>query len=146
MSTKNITTEIFKELKGEFGFPYNVITSGSSYQIQGLSDTDEESIPDIMIFDEHQKPVFLIEVIETYPSDELPFGTISTLKKIKKTFSNWHPIMLLITPSVVPPQLQSKLDNEEIRVIKHKDKSKILSELITIIGEKVGPEKPGEAD
>jgi hypothetical protein len=137
MNEKNIVFEISEDLKNQIDDPYRVMTSGSSYRIQGLSDTDEESIPDIMILDENERPVFLVEVKGTHPSDELPFGTIRTLKRIKKAFSNWHPNLLLITPSGIPPQLQTKLDNEKIRVIKYKDNRKTLSELITIIEESV---------
>jgi hypothetical protein len=141
MNTKNMIFEISKDLRDQIiDYPYHVVTSGSSYRIQGLSDTDEESIPDIMILDENERPIFLIEVKGTYPSDELPYGTIRTLKRIKKTFSLWHPNLLLITPSSIPPQLQTNLDKEKIRVIKHKDNRKTLSELITIIEETVEAE------
>ena len=126
MNQEEIIKDLAVALKHKYGDKYQIVTQLVTASIKGLS---QESKPDIVLYDGERDKLMLIEVKGTSPNNDLPFGTVQVLKKVKEANILSNPKIVLASPSNVSSLVESQLLNEQIEVIKFNNKSDIYTKV-----------------
>lgn len=90
---------------------------------------------DLLIYDIETSSSMIVE-IKGSPNTDLPLAILSVIKRMKKTFEELNPTIVLISLSRISSRLWNQLSFENVSVLEfHNDEDELVSDLIALLAQ-----------